>query len=100
MRLRERAQRLQLRLEESLVDLALVDRHALLHTEADHLEPVHPEFLRQLFRRQVVRHAAPSSRRMKKPAGALRGRASVVATPCRWRESKGSPPSGAHRLEG
>ena len=54
--LRERADRLQLRPEERLVDLALIDRHTLLHAEADDLLPVHSKLLRQLLRRQMVRH--------------------------------------------
>jgi len=47
---------LQLRLEERLVDLALVDRHTFLDTDADDLLAVDPQFLRQLLGREVVRH--------------------------------------------
>src|SRR3712207_7566360 len=60
--LRERAQRFQLSPEQRLVDLPLVDRHALLDAETDDLLPVDPHLLRELFRGQVVRHARSSSR--------------------------------------
>src|SRR5438552_357271 len=42
--------------EEVLVDLALVDRHALFDTHPDHLLPVETELLRQFFGREVIRH--------------------------------------------
>jgi hypothetical protein len=64
------ADRLQLRLEEELVDLALVDRDAFLEADTDHLRAIDPELLRQLFRREVIRHDAPSSTETKKPTGA------------------------------
>ena len=71
-----RAQRRELSLEEGLVDLALVDRHAFLHTDADHLLAIDSHLLRELLGRQVVRHAAPPLLgRAKKPAGSWRGRA-------------------------
>src|SRR4029450_2086226 len=57
-RRRRCACRLELRCEEGLVDLALVDRDALLETEADHLLAIHVHLLRQLLWRQVVRHTA------------------------------------------
>ena len=56
MRLGHRAQRLELRLEEGLVDLALVDRYAFLDAHANDFLPVDSELLRELFGRQVVRH--------------------------------------------
>jgi hypothetical protein len=52
-----RPERLQLRLEEELVDLSLVDRDAFLHADPDHLLPVDSELLGQFFRRQVIRHS-------------------------------------------
>ncbi len=55
-----RPERLQLGLEEVLVDLALVDRHAFLHAEPDHLLPVDLQLFRQLFGREVIRHSACS----------------------------------------
>src|SRR5438067_2209208 len=55
-------ERLQLRLEEVLVDLAVVDRHALLHTHPDHLLLVDPQLLRKLLGREVIRHAFRSFR--------------------------------------
>src|SRR5215213_10800011 len=45
------ADRLQLRLEEELVDLALIYRHALLEAHADHFLPVDAKLLRQLLGR-------------------------------------------------
>src|ERR671916_101402 len=56
VRLRQGAERLQLRLEERLVDLPLVDRHALLDADADYLLPLDSELLRKLVGREVVRH--------------------------------------------
>jgi hypothetical protein len=44
-------QRLELRLEQRLVDLALIDGHAFLDADADDLLAVHPEFLGQLLGR-------------------------------------------------
>ena len=66
---RHGAQRLELRREERLVDLALVDRHALLDADADDLLAVDAELLGQLFRRQMVRHAYLLG--TKTPVGAL-----------------------------
>src|SRR5437667_5506699 len=60
MVLRHRAQRLELSLEQGLVDLALVDRDGLLHADLDHLLAIDPKLLRQLLRRQVVRHLLAS----------------------------------------
>src|SRR6266550_4555211 len=60
-------QRLELRLEQCLVDLALVDGHAFLDADADDLLAVDPQFLRQLLGREVVRHRR-SSPCTKKPA--------------------------------
>ena len=48
---------LERRLEERLVDLPVVDRHALLHADADDLFAVDPRLLGELFGRQVVGHA-------------------------------------------
>src|SRR5439155_23639542 len=79
VRLRGGADRVELRLEERLVDLALVDRDPLLETEADHFQPLDPELLGQLLRRQVVWHlAACSFRASKSPLALLRLRASRV----------------------
>src|SRR5918911_938105 len=95
VRLRRGAQRLELCLEQGLVDLPLVDRDALLDADADDLAPVDAQLLRQLVRRQVIRHVTPP-RPTKKPAGALRGRArGTINLPLR--DSKGPPPSDAHR---
>ena len=55
--------RLELRLEERLVDLALVDRHALLDAEADDVLPLHADLLGELLRRQVVWHRSSFRRR-------------------------------------
>ena len=60
MRLGHGAQRLELRLEERLVDLALVDRHAFLDADADHFLPVDAQLLRELVRRQVICHSSSS----------------------------------------
>ncbi len=46
----------ELRLEQRLVDLPLVDRDRLLDAESDDLLTVDSELLRQLLGRQVVRH--------------------------------------------
>src|SRR5205809_816380 len=54
VQLGHRPDRLQLGLEEELVDLSLVDRHALLDAELDDLLAIHPELLRELLGRQVV----------------------------------------------
>src|SRR5438132_8312132 len=59
VRLGQRPERLELDLEEVFVDLPLVDRHALLHADADDLLPFHAQLLGQLLGGQVVRHAAP-----------------------------------------
>src|SRR5205823_687598 len=54
--LRLRPQRLQLGLEEVLVDLPVVDRHPFLHADADHLLPIDSELFRQFLGREVIRH--------------------------------------------
>ena len=61
MRLGHRPERFELRLEERLVDLALVDRHAFLDAHPDHFLPVDAELLRKLIGRQVIRHWSSSS---------------------------------------
>jgi len=43
-----------------LVDLPVVDRDALLEADPDHVFTVDAGLLRQLVRRQVVGHLAPS----------------------------------------
>src|SRR5437764_4139662 len=91
--MRHGSEGLELRLEQGLVDLPLVDRDALLDTEADDLAALDAQLLRQLVRRQVVRHVAPSSPR-KSPSA--RGANGLVRVACRLRESKGPPPSDAH----
>ena len=53
------AQRLHLCLEEVLVDLALVNRDALLDAELDDRIAVHAELVRELLGRQVIRHSMP-----------------------------------------
>src|SRR5215212_1285670 len=58
--LRECPQRLELSLEQRLVDLALVDRDRLLDADLDHLLAIDPKLLRQLLWRQVVRHRSSS----------------------------------------
>src|SRR6478672_13341759 len=59
---------LQLRLEEVLVDLPLIDRHALFDAHPDHLLPVETELFRQFFGREVIRHWLAPSPGTKKPA--------------------------------
>ena len=71
-----RPERLQLRLEERLVDLAVVDRDRLLHADLDHLLAIDPELLRQLLRREVVRHLT-SPRTRKNPPRTLAQTGSV-----------------------
>ena len=56
-----RPDRLELRGEQRLVDLAVVDRDALLEADPDHVFTIDAGLLRQLVRRQVVCHLAPSS---------------------------------------
>src|SRR5205823_1770971 len=63
-----RGECLQLRLEEVLVDLPVVDRHALFDTHPDHLLPVETELLRQFFGREVIRHRSAPFPGTKKPA--------------------------------
>src|SRR5207247_63582 len=64
---------LQLRLEERLVDLALVDRNAFLAADLEDFLPLDSELLRQLLRRQVVGHGVSFwFVGMKKPACASR----------------------------
>src|SRR2546430_1204645 len=65
--LRRCADRFELRLEERLVDLALIDRDTLLDAELDHFGPLDAELLRELLWRQVVCHLAPFPG-IKKPA--------------------------------
>ena len=60
VRLGHGSQRLELRLEERLVDLALVDRHAFLDADPDHFLPVDAQLLRELVRRQVICHSSSS----------------------------------------
>src|SRR3984893_13778231 len=60
--------RLELRLEQCLVDLALVDRHAFLDADADDLLAVDPEFLGQLLGREVIRPRRSFLCPTKKPA--------------------------------
>jgi hypothetical protein len=43
--------------KEVLVDLPLVDGHALFDAHPDHLLPVETEFLRQFFGREVICHS-------------------------------------------
>src|SRR5437763_855793 len=71
--MRHGAERLELCLEQRLVDLALVDRNALLDTEADHFLPVDPELLGELVRREVVCHDAPVLEQQKSPAALRAG---------------------------
>src|SRR5947207_14994674 len=92
VRLRRRAQRLELCLEQGLVDLPLVDRDALLDADADDLAPVDAQFLRQLVRRQVVRHVAPLRPRKSPPARGADGLRETISLPLR--DSMGPPPSG------
>src|SRR5262249_39730282 len=93
--LRHGAERLELRLEQRLVDLPLVDRHAFLDAEADHFLPVDTEFLRQLVRREVVCHDAPSGA-TKKPVRAARvPGSSKLPRSCR-RGSTGLPSQNIH----
>src|SRR5919109_1582263 len=94
MRPRHGPERLQLCLEQGFVDLALVDRDALLDADADDLAPVDAQLLRQLVRRQVIGHVAPSSSRKSPPA---RGADGLVRPRLSLRDSKGPPPSGTHR---
>ena len=69
-----RPDRLQLRLEEVFVDLAVVDRHALLDAHPDHLLPVDLELLRQFFGREVIRHRRLLLPERKNPPRATRRR--------------------------
>src|SRR3990172_2503281 len=71
-RLRDAADGLELGLEQGLVDLAVVDRDALLDAEPDDRLAVDTELLRELLGRQVVRHAGVLLQASKKPAGAAR----------------------------
>src|SRR5437879_3150631 len=71
-----RGECLQLCLEEVLVDLSLIDRHALFDAHPDHVLPVESELLRQFFGREVIRHrcySLPLER--KNPPRATRWRA-------------------------
>ena len=98
VRLRERVQRLELGLEERLVDLALVDRHAFLDAQPDHVLPLHTKLLRELVRRQVVRHAWSSLRGNEKARwrkDALR-RARLPLARCVVRDSTGPHPQDLH----
>src|ERR1044072_4393141 len=89
MRMRHGAQRLQLCLEKGLVDLALVDRDALLDADADHFAPIDAQLLRQLVRRQVVCHVAPSSH---KKARRLVARTGWSDLACRCGIQRARPP--------
>src|SRR5437588_2170666 len=90
-------QRLKLRLEERLVDLALVDRHALLQADPDDLLALDPELLRQLLRRQVIRHSQLLLCTRKSPPCTAHGRARSLAPLSTSRESTGPRPQKAHR---
>src|SRR5439155_12186766 len=92
MAMRHGAERLELCLEQRLVDLALVDRNALLDTEADHFLPVDPELLGKLVRREVVCHDAPVLEQQKARRRCALARAdSKLPRGCR-QESRGLPP--------
>src|SRR5436190_13453961 len=94
-------QRLKLRLEERLVDLALVDRHALLQADADDLLALDPELLRQLLRRQVIRHSQLLLCTHEKARRRIaHGRARPLAPLSTSRESTGPRPQKAHRSTG
>src|SRR5262249_4348792 len=82
--------------EEVLVDLALVDRHALFDAHPDHLLPVETELLRQFFGREVIRHLVDSfSPGTKTPAArnALAGLHRTLA--CRVRGHHSARPAEA-----
>ncbi len=55
-RSRQSSEGFELGLEECLVDLALVDRHAFLEAHSDHFLALDPELLREFLGREVVRH--------------------------------------------
>ena len=96
VRLRQRAERLQLRLEEVLVDLAVVDRHPFLHAHPDHLLLVDPQLLRELFGREVIRHTACSfSWARKNPPAPSAQTGSVVTLDCRSDRPHSARPSKA-----
>ena len=61
------AEGLELHLEEMLVDLPVIDRDAFLDAEPDDLVTIHAELVRELLRRQVVRHASASFEHQKSP---------------------------------
>src|SRR5581483_3144512 len=61
--------------KEVLVDLSLINRHALFDAHPDHLLPVDLELLRQFFGREVIRHwLAPYPLERKNPPRATRWR--------------------------
>ena len=70
--LRQRAERLELDLEEVLVDLAVVDRDPFLHADPDHLLLVDAELLSTAWREAFAIRSFPVS--AKNPAGAERFR--------------------------
>ena len=74
---RERSDRGQLRLEQRLVDLAVVDRDVLLDADPDHLVAVDADLLRQLLGRQMIGHVAPLVVARKSPPRSLRRRAGL-----------------------
>ena len=66
---------LELNLEQVLVDLSLIDRDALLDAELDDRIAVDAELVRELFRRQVIRHASPPLSNKKARPRKVRSRA-------------------------
>src|SRR5262245_18901279 len=88
---------LQLCLEEVLVDLPVVDRHALFDAHPDHLLPVETELLRQFFGREVIRHRLCSFRlERKNPPRATRWRARSHPRLSWFRASCGPPRREIH----
>src|SRR4051794_14279859 len=83
----------ELRLEERLVDLAVVDRDPLFETYPDHLLPIDLQLCGQLFGRQMVRHVAPFTKKPARPVA--RAGDDFPGCWCR-RESPGPPPRNAH----
>src|SRR5262249_46140445 len=68
-----------MRLEERLVDLALVDRNMLLDADPDHLCAVEADFLGQFLGRQMICHVAPLSGAKESPPRSWRRRAGFSA---------------------
>jgi hypothetical protein len=58
--LRHTADRLELGLEQGLVDLPQLDGYTLLDADLDHFLPFDAKLLGQLFWREVIRHDPPS----------------------------------------